>query len=206
MLARFASAAFAILFFMASVAFAQPGGVKGKVRTMSGNSIPNARITLRSGERDVRSARADARGQFQISGVAAGTYSLLVEAEGFSSGMLHGVEVRDKKVRDLGDRLMLSVDQGTQVIVRGSVFYKEGTSLGGAKVELEEVLSNGTTRRLGSSTTNISGEFTFRRPPGAAKLRVTARFKGVEGSREVEVETAAIYRLAITLDVSRTEK
>ena len=109
-------------------------------------------------------------------------------------------------MRDLGSRLILAADQGSQIIVRGSVFYKEGTSLTGAKVELELVNADGSTKKLASAYTTISGEFTFRRPGGNAKLRVTAKFKGATASKDIDVDNAAIYRTAITLDISRTEK
>ncbi|HTK36977.1 MAG TPA: hypothetical protein VL325_00670, partial [Pyrinomonadaceae bacterium] len=68
------------------------------------------------------------------------------------------------------------------------------------------VNADGTIKKLGSTFTNISGEFTYKRSQGAAKLRVKATFKGVSDTKEIEVDSAAIYRLAITLDVSRTEK
>jgi len=35
---------------------------------------------------------------------------------------------------------------------------------------------------------------------------VTASLKGVKASKELDVEEAAIYRVAISLDLSRTEK
>jgi hypothetical protein len=141
-----------------------------------------------------------------MEGLDSGNYNLVVDAKGYSSGLLYNVEVKKKKLRDLGDRLILSIDQGTQVIVKGSVFYREGTSVTGAKIEIEKVNADGSTQSLGSVFTNVSGEFTVRRPEGPAKLRVTAKFKGVSGTKEIEVENAAVYRLAITLDLPRTEK
>lgn len=188
------------------LAFAQSGGVKGKVRSNKGASIANASITARQFGRDIKTAKTDAKGVFQLTGLESGVYSLVFDADGFQSGLLQGVEVKSGNVRDLGERLILRPDAGNQVIVNGSVFYKEGTSLGGAKIEIERVNADGTTKKLTTVYTNISGEFTFRQPQGAAKFRITAKFKGAEGVKELEVDTAAIYRLAITLDISRTEK
>ena len=188
-------------------AYAQStGGVKGKVRAVNGNGIANASITARKNGADVKSVTADGKGYFVLDGLDAGLYNLVFDAPRYSAGVLYNVEVKKKKVSDLGDRLILTPDQGLFVIVRGSVFYKEGTSLTGAKVEIEEVNADGSTKKLGSTLTNISGEFTYRKPPGAAKLRVKASFKGVEGTKDIEVDSAAIYRLAITLEISRTEK
>jgi len=206
-LAGIATVMLASLFFFDSLASAQEtGGIKGKIRTMSGNGIGGANVVVRQDGEDVKSANADGKGSFVIDGLKAGLYNLVFDAKGYSSGILYNVEVKKKKFRDLGDRLMLSADQGTQVIIKGSVFFKEGTSITAARVDLIEIKSDGSERKIASSETNISGEFTFRRPPGNAKLRITAKFNGVTGAKDIDVDEAAIYRLAITLDTSRTEK
>jgi hypothetical protein len=201
---KFATSA-AILLVFAAFAFSQ-GGVKGKVRSKTGAGIPNASVTARQNGKDVKSTRSNSKGEFVLSGLESGVYSLVFDADGFQSGFYQGLEVKNGDTRNLGDRLILMPDQGTQVIINGSVFYKEGTSLGGAKIEIERIGPDGNSKKVTSLYTNVSGEFTFRQPQGLAKFRITARFKGAEGSKVVEVDTAAIYRLAITLDISRTEK
>ena len=187
-------------------AAAQSGGLKGKVRTNSGDGISNASVTARRNGKDVKTVRSDSKGNFVIEGLESGNYNVSFEAGGYSSGVLYNVEVKGKKVRDLGERLMLSRDEGTQVIINGSVFYREGTSVTGANVEIEKLNADGTYKTVGTAMTNISGEFTFRQPEANAKFRITAKFKGTAGTKEVEVSNAAIYRLAITLDLPRTEK
>ena len=95
--------------------------------------------------------------------------------------------------------------EGDQVIIKGSVFFREGTSVPAAKVEIERINGDGSTKSLGNVYTNISGEFTFRPPPGTSKVRVTAKYKGVSGSKEIsEIVNAGIYRTAITLDIARS--
>ena len=189
-----------------SVVSAQTGGLKGKVRTSSGSGIANANVTVRKDGKDLKSVNANSGGNFVIEGIDPGSYNLVVEAKGYSSGALFNVEVKKNKLRDLGDRLILNVDQGSQVILKGSVFFREGTSITGAKVEVEKINSDGSARRIGTTYTNVSGEFTIRQPEASAKLRITARYKGVSGTKEIEVENAAVYRLAITLDISRADK
>ena len=71
---------------------------------------------------------------------------------GYSSGVLYNVEVQKKKTSDLGERLILTRDQGEMIIVKGSVFFKEGHSVTGAKIEVEQVNSDGSTKKLGSTT------------------------------------------------------
>ena len=200
----------AILLLISGVVLAahaqDTGGIKGKVRTAGGSGVSKATITARQNGADVRSATSDTNGSFVLEGLSAGRYNIVFDAKGYSSGVLYNVEVKKKKTVDLGDRLILSTDQGTLVLVKGSVFFKEGTSLSGAKVELEKISADGSVRKLGSVYTNVSGEFTFRQPEGAAKLRVRVSYKGTEGSKEIDVDDAAVYRLAITLDVSRSDK
>ena len=187
-------------------AFAQ-GGVKGKVRNTKGGTIAGASVTARLNGKDIKSVKSDSKGGFTLQGLEPGTYNIVFDADGYATGVKFGVEVRNGNMRDLGDRLILGVDQGSQIIIRGSVFYSEGTSITGAKVEVERVNDDGTTKNLGSAYTSVSGEFTFRPPPGTTKVRVTARYKGVTGSKEIsEIVNAGIYRTAITLDISRKDK
>ena len=196
---------FAAFFALTSISFAQSGGVKGKVKAPNGRGIANALITVRQDGKEVRSSSTDSKGEFRIAGLSSGKYNISFDAVGYSEGTLHGVEIKNG-IRDLGDRLILSYDRGTFVIVQGSVFFKEGSSATGAKVELEQVNADGSTKSLGSTYSNSSGEFSFRRPEGAAKLRVTVKLKGVSATKDVDVEEAAIYRLALTLNMSREDR
>ena len=183
------------------------GGIKGKVRNNKGNGIGGATVSARLDGKDVKTVTADSKGNFLMEGLKSGTYNISFDADGYAMGVKLGVEIKNGSVRDLGDRLILSVDQGTLLIVKGSVFFKEGTSLTGAKIEIERVNNDGSTKSLGSTYSNYSGEFSFRPPPGVTKVRITARYKGVEGSKEIaDMVNAGIYRTAITLDVSRSDK
>ncbi len=199
---------FALAFVLAAGAIfapaanAQSGGFSGKVRTQRGAGIPNATVVARQDGKDVRSARTDRSGNFKLTGLASGKYNVVFDADGYQSGVLYNVEV-GRSVRNLGNRLVLGVDQGTLVLIRGSVFYKEGYGLAGARVELEEVAADGSVKKLGNTFSSGTGEFAFRRPEGPAKLRITAKFKDSSASKDIDVDGAAIYRTAITLDISR---
>jgi hypothetical protein len=194
-----------VLAISAASVNAQGGGVKGKVRTSSGRGIANATIAVQLNGKEITHATTDADGNFVVKGLNPGKYTVVFDARGYSSGTLYNVEIM-KNIRDLGDRLILSVDRGTQVIVSGSVFFKEGTSVTGAKVELARINADGSVKTIATAYTNVSGEFGFRQPEGAAKFRVTASYKGVTGSKDIEVDMAAVYRTAISLDISRAEK
>jgi hypothetical protein len=194
-----------LLIFVSAVAFGQStGGVKGKVRTARGGGIGEATVTARQKGQDIKTVTTDAKGEFVLDGLESGLYNLAFSKDGYSSGILYNVEVKTNKITNLPDRLILTTDQGTQVLVKGSVFNQDGVSLFGAKVEIARISADGTAKKIGSSYTSGTGEFTFRFPEGAAKFRVTASAKGVSASKEIEVSgEAAIYRLAITLNLPK---
>lgn len=201
---RFAGFAGALLLsafcFLPSAYGQTTGALKGKVKNMNGDGINGATITARLGGKDIRTTKSSSKGEFLLDGLEAGTYNLVFDARGYSSGVKYGVEVKSGKTRDLGGNLILLVDRGTQVIVNGSVYYKDGTSLAGAKVDIERI--EGGSRRL-TMFASESGEFTFRQAEGRAKYRITATHKGISATKEIEVDNAAIYRLSLILDLER---
>ncbi|MDQ3132793.1 MAG: carboxypeptidase-like regulatory domain-containing protein [Acidobacteriota bacterium] len=195
---------FIALFVVSSISVtAQTGGLKGKVRNSKGSGIPSVTITARQDGKDIKTVKSDGKGNFIIQDLENGVYNLVFDSRGYSSSLLSNVEVKKNKLRELPDSLILSVDQGTLVIIRGSVFNQDGRSVTGAEVTIERLNSDGSTRKMGSVYTNVSGEFTFRQPEGAAKFRLTAKLKDQTASKEVEVDSAAIYRLALNLTLEK---
>lgn len=196
-----------ILLFSASVVFSQEsGGVKGKVRAANEKSLSEATITARQNGRDVKSVKSDSKGNFQMSGLAPGEYNFLFEKQGFAAGVKYNVKIEKNTMLDFGDRLVLGVDPGTLVFIRGSVFTSEGRSFPGANVKIERISADGKTKKVGSDETNDSGEFGFRFTDTPAKYRVTASAKGVTESKEIEVSNAAVYRVALTLNVNKNKE
>lgn len=182
------------------------GGAKGKVRNLRGDSLSGATVTARLNGKDVATANTNGKGDFVITGLEPGVYNFVFDARGYATGIKYGVEVKSGKPRDLGGNLILMVDRGSRVVIQGSVFFKDGTSVTAAKVTVDKVNADGGTQRLGTGYTNMSGEFTFSQPEGRAKYRITATYKDSTVSKEIEVETAAIYRTAVSLDISRDQK
>jgi len=179
------------------------GGVKGKVR-VGHDGIGGATVTARQKGEDIKSVTTDSNGEFVMDGLESGLYNFAFSKDGYGSGVLYNVEVKKNKIVNLPNRLILTTDQGTQVLVKGSVFNQDGVSLYGVKVEIERISEGGSAKKVGSGYTSRAGEFTFRFPEGAAKFRVTASAKGISASKEVSVSgEAAIYRLAITLNIPR---
>ena len=147
----------ALVVMLASAAFGQTAGVKGTVKAQNGKGIANASVLVRRDGKDVKSTRADSKGQFSITGLSEGKYNVVFDADGYETGVFYNVELANGSVRDLGDRLILSVDRGTQVIVIGSVFSKEGYVLPGAKVTVERIRPDGKAKSIGKGYTNESG-------------------------------------------------
>ena len=202
----FRNAAFFLTLFVFLTAAAlgqETGGAKGKIRTIKGDGISSASVTARLKGQDVKSVKSDAKGSFEMTGLEPGVYNFMFEKPGYSAGIKYNVEIKKKSTVDLGDRLILMVDQGSLVLINGSVYNQDGRSITGAKIEIEKVNSDGSTKKIGNGYTNVSGEFTFRQPDGSAKFRVTASFKGISDSKEVSVDSAGVYRLAITLNIPK---
>ena len=79
-------------------------------------------------------------------------------------------------------------------------------SVTAAEVKVERVNTDGSTKKIGTVMTNIYGEFTFHQSEGSAKYRMTAKYKDATATKDIDVTSAAIYRLAISLDINRQEK
>lgn len=199
---------FTLAFFLltALTVHAQSTGAKGRIRNSRSEPVSNVNVTARKDSKDVSIVRSNNKGEFVFNRLEPGVYNFVFDASGYSSAIRYNIEVRRNKTVDLGDRLILLVDKGTLIIVQGSVFFKDGTSVTGAKVEVEKVNADGTTRSFPAVYTNIYGEFTFRQPESAAKYRFTAKYKDRSASKEIEVGSAAVYRLAIHLDLGREDK
>jgi hypothetical protein len=194
------SAAGVLLLLIAVVCLAQDKStatIKGKVRVERGSPSGVAVIVLQ-GEREVTRATSDRKGDFAITRVPPGTYSVKFRKAGLAVGTIDDVTLKGGQTRSFKD-IILSVDEGSIVFIRGSVFTEEGRSVPGAKVDLARVISDNAIQKLDSRVTGETGEFVFRLPPDPGKYRLTLKADGAEQfSKDVEVESAAVYRVALT--------
>lgn len=181
------------------------GGIRGKVRDAKGKAIANAVVAARQDSKNVKTTKTNSKGEFRLEGLRPGTYNVAIEADGFSTGVKYDVRV-GTKVINLGDRLILSVDEGSLVLIRGSVFTKQGRSVPGAKVELFIVGPNGSAKRIATGFTTGSGDFGFRRPKGKATLKLVASYRKAVGEKILEVEFPEVYRTAITIEFPQSDK
>ena len=174
------------------------GTIKGKVRTEVGNPA-GVTVLVRQGDQEVRRLETDKNGDFTVR-VAPGVYGLTFRKTGLSVGTIENVEVKAGKTRSLGDRLILTIDEGSIAFIRGSVFNSDGRSVPNAKIELGRVMEDGSVKKIDGRLTNETGSFVFRLSPEVAKYRITARYQGGEPvSKDQEIDGPAVYRVALSL-------
>lgn len=175
------------------------GALKGKVQVEQG-SASGVNVILLQGEREVTRASTDKKGDFAISHITPGVYSVKFRKPGLTVGTIDSLEIKAGKTRTLGDRLVLSIDDGSIAFLRGSVFTESGRSVPGVRVELAKINGENSIQRLDARVTGETGEFVFRLPPETAKYRVTVKADGAQlASKDVEVDGAAVFRVALIL-------
>jgi protocatechuate 3,4-dioxygenase beta subunit len=161
-------------------------------------------VLVRRGDEEVGRTSTNAKGEFQLQGLAPGTYGLTLRKAGLQVGRKEDVEVRAGKTASLKDGLYLPIDEGAIALIRGSVFNAAGRSFYGARVELGRVEADGTVRKLDSRVSNATGSFGFRLPPERGRYRLTAKADGMgPATEDVEIDGAAIYRVALSLEPAR---
>jgi len=193
---------FLSVILLAGGVFAQDrstGGIKGKVRVETGTP-GGVSVIVRQGEREVARGLTDKNGEFVISRLVPGRYGVTLRKPGLSVGSIEDIEIKAGKTRSLGDRLVLSIDEGSIAFIRGSVFNQNDRSVPNVRIELAKIEDDGTARKIDGRVTNEIGAFVFRLSPDAAKYRITARPNGGDPvSKDIEIDGAAVYRIALSL-------
>src|ERR1044071_6459743 len=134
------------------------GAIKGKVRVETGTPA-DVTVVVRRGDKEVTRSTTNKNGEFVVSRLSPGTYGLTFRKPGLSIGSIEDVEVKAGKTRSLGDRLILTIDEGSIAFLSGSVFTAEGRSVPNAKVELSRILDDRTTKKIDGRITTETGSF-----------------------------------------------
>ena len=191
-----------IVILLAGNVFAQDtstGGLKGKVKVESGTPAGVA-IVVRQGEREVARGLTDKKGEFLVSRLSPGLYGVTLRKSGLNVGTIENVEVKAGKTRSLGDNLVLAIDEGSIAFIRGSVFNEDGHSMPSVRVELGKIQDDGSVKKIDGRVSNEIGAFVFRLSPDPGKYRITVKPSGGEPvSKDVEVDGAAVYRIALSI-------
>ena len=194
--------AVAIVVVAVTASFAQDksfGSLKGKVRVETGTPS-GVTVVVRRGQTEVTHVTTEKNGEFLIPRLAPGVYGLTFRKPGLSIGTIEDVEVKAGKTRSLGDRLILTIDEGSIAFLSGSVFTAAGRSVPNAKVELARILEDGSVKKIDGRVTTETGSFKFRLAPDPAKYRVSVKTGGDEPvSKDVDIDGAAVYRVALSL-------
>jgi len=193
---------FAIVLVSAAASLGQDkslGAIKGKVRVETGTPV-GVTVVVRRGETEVTRATTNKDGDFLVSKLTPGIYALTFRKPGLSIGTIEDVEVKAGKTRSLGDRLVLTIDEGSIAFLSGSVFNADGRSVPNAKVELARILEDGSTKKIDGRITTETGSFKFRLSPEPGKYRVSVKPDGTEPiTKDVDIDGAAVYRIALNL-------
>ena len=191
-----------VMMAAAAVSFAQDkslGALKGKVRVETGTPS-GVTVVVRRGETEVTRVETQKNGEFLVSRLMPGKYGLTFRKAGLSIGTMEDVEVKAGKTRSLGDRLILTIDEGSIAFIGGSVFAADGRSVPNARVELARLMEDGSVKKIDGRITTETGSFKFRLSPEPAKYRVSVKAGGAEAvSKDVEIDGAAVYRVALSL-------
>jgi hypothetical protein len=196
----------AFIFLLTGIALSQAtGGIKGKVRDWNENGLSGITVAARQNGEDVKTTKSGKGGDFILDGLKPGVYNIAFDGEGYSTGVLYNVEVKSGKPRGLSNRLLLTRDRGSQVFIKGIVFYKDQTSLPGADVELYLVNDDGTVKKLFGTTTDVMGDFTFPAVNVIKKMRVKVSFKGATETRDIDVIQPQVYRTSIIMPIEKPQ-
>lgn len=138
-----------------TVRMVKGGGMSGRVVDPEGKPIARARLTTHDDDWTdddfTRSlgigmptattsvdVRTDADGRFQIPNLAGATYQVIIEAQGFTSNVRHGITVSDGTEQKLGD---IAMSRGGSL--RGTLFDPAGKPLSGGRVSLRPAPNSG---------------------------------------------------------------
>lgn len=190
----------AALLILSLACFAQgknTGAIKGKVSVEKG-SPAGVSVIVRQGEHEVLRGTTDKHGGFMIARIPAGIYGVTFRKPGFATSSIENLELRAGKTRSLPN-IRMPIDEGSIAFIRGSVFTEGGRSVPGVRIELARIVDENSTQKIDARVTGETGEFVFRLPPEAAKYRLTLKADGIQTeSKDVAVESAAVYRVALT--------
>ena len=172
--------------------------IKGKVRAEQGSGS-GVSVILLQGDREVARVTTDKKGEFTMARIAPGSYSLTFRKPGLAIGSIPNLDLKAGQKRVLHD-LVLGVDEGSIAFLRGSVFTESGRSVAGVRVELARIVAENSIQKIDARITGETGEFVFRLSPETAKYRVTVKADKAEPvSKDIEIDSAAVYRVALTL-------
>lgn len=128
----------------------EPGTITGQVVDAATNQgIPNALVEVLSGNNVVKTATTDAQGNFTITDVPVGTYSVRASAPNYKPNTVTGVQVPTAGTATV----TIALSRAQPGSISGRVVRVDGTPVGGATVE---VVQPATGEVVASATTDAA--------------------------------------------------
>lgn len=165
-----------------AVATTATGTVRGRITAAaSGNPLHRVQVTLIGGAQSPRPAVTDTRGEYEIAGVPAGSYTVMARRSGYLA-MSYGQRRIGERGRpitvaagEVSSRIDVSLVRGG--ILAGTITDESGTEYPGVRVEAVEfryVRGRRIPVQAAAATTNDLGQFRLSGlPPGPYLLRAS---------------------------------
>ena len=123
--------------------------INGTVTDLTGAALPGVNVTVtQAGTNQVRSVKTDGRGQFVVSSLPIGRFSVAFRHDGFKDTLVTDLDLHASDVRTLNTRLQVgSINQtiGVQADVDGAELDKSNATFGGTvqSVQISQLPLNG---------------------------------------------------------------
>ena len=194
-------AAFILVLALGSVAGAQTGSIRGKVREQKGKSLSDVLIKATNAEKKDESfeARSGENGEFTLTGLPGGDYILTFEKQGFKTFTTRRLTIAAGDTLKLRSTIEIVREGEAYSLIRGAVLFDLGYSLPNALVLIERIDEGKKFKQ--ETVSREGGEFAFRLRAEKAVYRITASAKGfLPKSVEIEVDFDEVRNIAITLE------
>lgn len=194
-------AAFILVLALGSVAVAQTGSIRGKVREQKGKSLSDVLIKATNAEKKDESfeARSGENGEFTLTSLPGGDYILTFEKQGFKTFTTRRLTIAAGDTLKLRSTIEIVREGEAYSLIRGAVLFDLGYSLPNALVIIERIDEGKKFKQ--ETVSREGGEFAFRLRAEKAVYRITASAKGfLPKSVEIEVDFDEVRNIAITLE------
>ena len=149
-------------------------------------------------EEAAREVQTDAKGEFEITGLATGDYVFSFSKPGFKGFSTRKLEVLSGETVKLRSVIEMAKEGEPYAVIRGAVLYGVGFTLPNALVTIERI--NGGKKFKEETIARDGGEFAFRLRADKATYRITAVAPGfVTASQEITIEGDEVRNIALTL-------
>ena len=182
----------------------QTGILKGKVKERNGKALEGVivRATNAKNNDDKRETKSNDKGDFELTGLPAGQYTISLEKQGFKTFNSRNLDIAAGETTRLSAVIELVRESDPYAVIRGAVFQGPGYTLPNATVVIERI--DGGKKFKQEKVSVEGGEFSFRLKAEKAKYRITATARGFQpASVEVEIEGDEARNVALTLQQAK---